>query len=64
MFVSDCVASKMIKYFGNKIIEEKLVKRGSWTKLSVKDRNQSIRDMFSMFCFVLLIQFEVRMMEH
>lgn len=54
MFASDCVASKMMKYTRSKIIEDELVKRSSWTKLSSKWQ-KSVRDMFSMFCFVLFI---------
>lgn len=50
-----------MKYSGSEIIEDKLVK---WTKLSVNDRNQSTMGLFGMFCFVLFIQFEDRMMEH
>lgn len=52
--MSDCIASKIIKYSGSKIIEDKLVKLGSQTKLSVNDRNESRRDIYlacsALFC--------------
>lgn len=51
----------LMKYFGSKIIGGKLVKMDSRTNLS---ENRSIKDMFHMFCFVLLMQFEARMMEY
>lgn len=50
-----------MKYFGSKIIGGKLDKMHSRTNLS---ENKSTRDMFYMFCFVLLIQFEARMMKY